>query len=135
MLNFDDAAATAPLLARWLGEPEPDPAWFEGEGSVDGDGVYLKLYFKTIKYAQTTGQLCPVLLHPKLCGVEGRQVVLEMADGSQMQCWVDRTSDWLPKHTVRQRANGRECQIINRSMPIKSVQVISNFARIKQLGI
>lgn len=125
--DWNGAPVYGPLLAEYVGVEVQPPTVFQ-EDSVTADAVYLTLFNRAIEKARQTGQPCPIFLHPKLMGKEGQQVELELPNGV-VQVWVSRTKGVFPKHTIRVRKNGIDPVIVSPDAPIRSVQVISEFAR------
>ena len=132
-LDWDRARVLGPRIEAWLALDERHPELFEPtedhELQFVCDAYFYNLVFAAVDWAAKNGIHCPVCLHDKLRGFEGRQVIIEMNDGSQLQVWVGMEGEWMPHHTIRERKNGRDTVQVSPSMPIKKVQAISQFAR------
>lgn len=120
-LGYQVAYHEAYMLADWLKlTDKPDENHI---GTLEGYADYCSIITKGKNHFIATGQKCPVLLIPELCGLEGRRIEVTDKYNEVRRFQVGKSTGWLPIHLELYNSRSTGGGAVT-GYPFKSVRII-----------
>jgi hypothetical protein len=97
-LGFDVCFDRHTKLSAWLTEKGYHSSSPTERGTETAYHAYVAEEELGRAVCNSRGYKCPILLEPRLIGLEGKRVLVTEADGSSRKFWVGKSTGWMPVH-------------------------------------